>query len=80
MVKMLVRDPNLKTLIPVELEASHPFRIHVILRGSSPSITRQFCCTIFPAFTAMSPNENGAIAGKTVIKQKLLHCQMWRYS
>jgi hypothetical protein len=76
MVKMLVRDPNLKTPIPVELEAATPFRIHLISRGSSPSITRQFCCTIFPAFTAVSPNENGAIDGKTVIKHNLLFYQM----
>jgi hypothetical protein len=79
MVKMLVRDPNLKKLIPVELEASSPFRIHLISKGSSPSITKQFCCTIFPAFTAVSPNENGAIDGKTEIKHTLLICQMWRY-
>jgi hypothetical protein len=67
MVKMLVRDPILSTYIPAELEASAPLKVHEIDNGSSPVRTTQFCCTIWPAFTAFSPNENGAIDGRTEI-------------
>jgi hypothetical protein len=62
---MLVLDPIFNTYIPKAVEALAPLSVHVIFNGSSPSVTAQFCCTSWPAFTAFSPNVKGAMVGET---------------
>ena len=46
-------------------ETTSPFRNHVIVKGSSPRLTRQVSWAISPSFTVPSPNENGTISGGT---------------
>jgi hypothetical protein len=61
-------DPIIVVVIDWSDEIMSPFNDQLILKGSSPLLTRQVSCAISPSLTASSPKEKLFIWGGSVKK------------
>ena len=69
---MLVLVPSIVVDIWGSEDITSPFRLQLIVIGSSPFITTQISCAKFPWSTVLTPKENGTICGGSEIEKKLL--------